>query len=72
MVDSILSDSSHTKRTIDGQLKLYANGELVVNDEVTVQAFDALLDCEEDMLGSDGTKSDVLMVFIIYLFVLCC
>ena len=28
MVDPVLSDSIHTKRTIDGQLKLYANGEL--------------------------------------------
>ena len=59
MVGPILSDSIHTKRTIDGQLKLYANGELVVNDEVTRRMFDALLDCEEDILGPDGTKSDV-------------
>ena len=36
------------KRTIDEELKMYANGELVVDEPVKRNAFDALLDSDSE------------------------
>ena len=48
VVDQVPSASVHVKRTIDEELKMYANGELVVDEPVKRKAFDALLDSDSE------------------------